>query len=180
MNFSLMEEIVRHIFSNLAVVPNSAINENKSSSLRDNEFLLPEKLSFIDADGKEIKNSVWGCHVMSIKSTEMITIILGDCTQYADIPEFCLFVQLTGTPAYGCYLVYNDLKQDCLADPLIAVSANNKDWMVCDTYLQATFLAGMEQIRDLNFGRKKCSDYKSQYDMMVSFIKYYSVFYGSQ
>lgn len=179
MNFNLMEEIIRHVFSNLGVVPSLGIDLNKSSSIRDKDFLLSEVLTFVDEKGAEIKNSVWGCHILAPQNSKGLTILLGDCTQYSDIPEFCLVVQLDGAPAYGLYLVYNDLKEDCLSDPLIGVSVNNKDWMPCDTYLQATFLAGMEQIRDLSLGRGKPSDYKSQFDLLQSFIKFHNLFYGS-
>ena len=179
MNFSLMEEIIRHIFSNLAVVPNSTINLDKTTSIRAKEFILPEILIFTDEDEKEIKNCIWGCSLSTNQNPEGLTILLGDCTQYADIPEYCVVVQLKNAPIYGLYLVYNDLRDGCLSDPLIAVSINNKDWMPCDTYLQATFLAGMEQIRNLNFNLNKCIDYKNQHEMMLSFIRFYSLFYGN-
>jgi hypothetical protein len=179
MNFALMEEIIRHVFANLAVVPNPAIDENKTASIRAKEFILPETLTFVDEHGKEIKNSIWGCYVKAAQGDEGITMLLGDCTQYSDIPEFCLVVQLKNAPAYGLYLVYNDLKPEVLSDPLISVSVNSKDWMPCDTYLQGTFLAAMESIRDLNLGRHKPADYKTQYELMLSLIKFYHLFYGS-
>lgn len=178
MNFTLMEQIIRHVFANLVVVPNQLVDVDKTLSLRDPQFLLPETLAFEDADKKQIKNSVWGCRIAANQSMEGITILLGDCTQYADIPEFCVITQLNDAPAYGLYVVYNDLHPECLPDPLIAVSVNHKDWMPCDTFLQATFLAGMEQIKNLNFGRTKCENYGTQFELMQSFIRFYSLFYG--
>jgi hypothetical protein len=177
MNFVLMEEIIRHVFNNLGVVPSSTIDSSKTISIRSQEFVLPQILTFADETGSEIKNAIWGCNIKAAQGDEKLTILLGDCTQYPDIPEFCLVVQLKNAPAYGLYLTYNDLKEGCLSDPLIAVAVNSKDWMPCDTYLQATFLAGMEQIRDLNFGRQKCDDYQTQYELLLSLIKFHSVFY---
>ena len=177
MNFPLMEQIIRHVFANLAVVPSDQVDMSFSSPLRSEQYLLPEKLTFGGLAGApDVTNSVWGCQITLDKKT--MRIILGDCTQDSRVPEFCLVTQLEGAPAYGLYLVYNDLVGGCLPDPLIAVSTN-KNWMVCETYLQATFLAGMEQIRDLGMGWSKCSSYKDQFELLNSFIKYHDVFYGA-
>lgn len=179
MNFVLMEEVIRHIFANLAIVPSPRIDTNKTISIRDKNFLLSQKLVFTDDVDKEVQNSIWGCNINTSQSTEGLTLLLGDCTQYSDIPEFCLIVSLKDAPVYGLYLVYNDLKEGCLSDPLIGVSTNNKDWMPCDTYLQATFLAGMEQIRDLNFGKNKLINYQHHFELLQSFIKFHNIFYRS-
>lgn len=176
MNFALMEQIIRHVFSNLGIVPDNNVDLSFSSSLRSDEFLLPEKLTFAGEDEEaEIVNSLWGCQITLQNQT--MRVLLGDCTQDPRIPEFCVVVQLTDAPMYGMYLAYNELVDGCLPDPLIAV-ATEKNWMVCETYLQATFLAGMEQIRDLGFGWNKCTEYKSQFEMMNTLIKYHAVFYG--
>ncbi len=63
------------------------------------------------------------------------------------------------------------------SEALIAVSSDKKHWMPCSTYLQATFLAGMEQVRDSGFAWTKCSEYKEQYQQLLSFIKFHHNFY---
>jgi hypothetical protein len=174
MNYVLMEHIIRHVMANLAVISSSFVNLDKTKSLRSKEFLLSEKLLF-ENENITKQNNIWGCQV-SVDHHDM-KILLGDCSQDNDLLEFCLIVQLKDAPSYGLYLIYNDLDPDVNAEPLIAVSVNNKDWMECGTYLQGTFLAGMEQIRDLGLTWNKCTDYKTQYEMMLSFIKYHNSFY---
>lgn len=176
MNFMLMEQIIRHVLANLGVVPSDTVDLSFNLELRTDQFLLPEKLTFAGTDGEsDVVNHIWGCQITSQQKS--MKILLGDCTQDSRIPEFCLITQLEGAPPYGLYLVFNDLVDGCLPDPLIAVSTN-KNWMVCETYLQATFLAAMEQVRSLGFGWTKCTNYREQFELLNSFIKYHSAFYG--
>lgn len=175
MNFALMEQIIRHIYNNLGVV-STEMAYNFNEPIRSDKFLLPDKLNFEDDDGKVINNSVWGCQITAEQKT--MKILVAECTQDPRIPEFAALVQLQGAPAYGLYLVYNDLVPECLPDPLIAASTDNKNWMVCETILQATFLAGMEQIKDLGMGWSKCSSYKEQLSLLHYFIRFHGLFYG--
>lgn len=172
-----MEQIVRHVMSNLAIVPASFVDLDRSKSLRSKEFLLNEKLSFQKENGQVFTKNVWGCQIV-IDHKEM-KILLGDCSQEKDLLEFCVVVQLQDAPAYGLYLAFNDLSdpETYEAEPLIAVTLNNTDWMECSTYLQGTFLAGMEQIRDLGLPWTKCTNYSEQYNLMLSFIKFHDSFY---
>jgi hypothetical protein len=173
MNKVLMENIVRHVFANLAVIPSAFVNVDKTKSLMSKDFLLNDSLSFENESGI-IRNKIWGCQI----STEQqeLKILLGDCSPEKQTPEYCLVVQLKDAPAYGIYLVCNS--ED--SEPLIACTLNGKDWMECQTYLQATFLAGMEQIRDVGLSWNKCSDYKNQYDLMVSFIDFHNAVYEAK
>jgi hypothetical protein len=173
MNPILREEIVRHVFSNLGVIPSKFINQDKSKSLMSKEYLLNEHLLFEDESGDVIENKVWGCQ-MSAESQE-IKVILGDCTQDSRVPEFCLLVQLKDAPAYGLYLLYDGLVDEPLdSECMLAYSLDSKGWLECNTYLQATFLAGMEQIKDVGFGWSKCTNYQSQYQALLSFIRFHS------
>lgn len=175
MNYVLMEQIIRHVMSNLGVVPGLFIDINKSKSLRTKEFLLSEKLKF-EMDDVISKNNIWGCQI-TVDHKDM-KILLGDCSQRLNILEFCVVIQLQDAPAYGLYLVYNDLLPDRIeSEPLLGVTLNGKDWMECNTYLQGTFLAGMEQIRELALPWTKATNYSSQYELMLSFIKYHDSFY---
>src|SRR5579885_1060183 len=106
MNRMLMEQIVKHIFSNLGVTYSPFVNLEKTKSLTSKDFLLPEKLVFQDSDGKDIQNRVWGCQILLDQSE--LKMVLGDCSQGPDLPEYCLIVQLKNAPAYGLYLVYSD------------------------------------------------------------------------
>lgn len=173
-----MENIVRHIFSNLAVISSSFVDTEKTKSLMSKDYLLPEKISF-ESGEDIIKNKVWGCQI-SVEQQEL-KFLLGDCSQEKNIPEYCLLVQLKGAPAYGIYLVYNDLvKSQVDSEPLIACTMNGKEWMECQTYLQATFLAGMEQVRDVGLSWNKCTDYKDNFELLLSFIQFHNTIYEAK
>lgn len=174
MNYILMEQIVKHILANLAIIPSNIVNLDRTKSLISKDFLLKEKLNFENEEGSPLKNNVWGCQISA--EQQEIKILVGDCTQEDNVPEFCLLVQLKDAPAYGLYLLYAP-DSNISAEPMIAVSVNNKDWMECSTYLQATFLAGMEQIRDLGLSWSKCSNYIENYQLMIEFIKFHNNFY---
>jgi hypothetical protein len=173
MNYALMHEIIKHIFANLAIIPSKFIDLNNTISLRDKKFLLHEKLTFEAEDGQEIKNKVWGCQLSA--EQQELKILLGDCTHDSSVSEYCLVVQLKNSPAYGLYLRFNDLGES--DEPLIACTLDGKSWMQCNTYLQATFLAGMENLKDLGLSWNKCHDYKDQFELMLSFIEFYDQFY---
>lgn len=173
MNLALREEIVKHVFANLGMHYGSYVDTKKTRSLISKDFLLKEKLSFRDSQEQTIQNKVWGCQVSVDKSD--LKILVGDCSQSKDLPEYCLIIQLTGSPAYGLYLICSD-KVD--SEAMIAVNVNNNGWMECGTYLQATFLAGMEQIRDVGMNWNKCTNYQEQFEIMENFLKFQSTMQG--
>jgi hypothetical protein len=176
MNRVLTETIIRHVLANLAVIPSSFVDIDKSKSIMSKEFLLPEKLIFETEEGVELKNKIWGCQI-SVEQQEL-KMILGNCTQEEQLPEFALIVQLKNAPAYGLYLVYNDFVGDQIdGEALISCTLDGKAWMECQTFLQATFLAGMEQMKDIGLFWSKCIDYKEQYNMLLSFIQFHSTVY---
>lgn len=178
MNNTLLEQITRHIFANLSVIYSPSVNQQTTKSLMNKDFLLTEKLVFENDNGKISKNNIWGCQLSS--DQQEIKILLGDCTQDKELPEFCLIVQLKGAPAYGVYLIVNDLSKDIDSEPMIALTINQKDWMTCSTYLQATFLAGMEQVKDIGLAQNKCTNYQSHHQLMLSFIKFHHTFYEAK
>lgn len=180
MNRVLMTDIVRHILSNFAVIPSSFVDSKKTKSLMSKEFCLHETLPFQSENDEVIQNKIWGCQISA--EQQELKILLGNCTQEEGLPEFCLIVQLKNTPAYGLYLVYyNNLSPETIDnEALIACTLNGQEWMECQTYLQATFLAGMEQIRDIGLSWNKCTDYQDQYKLMLSFIKFHNQIYEAK
>lgn len=176
MNKELMETIVRHIFASMAIIPSAFVNLNKSKSLMDREFLLPDTIPFEGEEpGQVKKNKVWGCQFSADKQD--IKILLGDCSEDRSIQEYALLVLLKDAPIYGVYLVSSGSPD---SEPMIAVTMNGKEWMECNTYFQATFLAGMEQIRQFGFAWNKCLDYKEHLDMLRSFINFHHTVYGDR
>lgn len=175
MNKKLLETIVKHVFSNLAIIPSEFVKIEATKSLKSKDFILTEKMPFIMDDGLQINRNVWGCQ-LSVEQQE-IKLLLADCSVEQDIPEYALLVQLKDNPYYGVYLVCSD---DVDSEPMIGCSMNGKDWMECQTYLQATFLAAMEQIRDIGFTWGKCDKYKIHFESLLTFIKYHhSVYEGN-
>lgn len=176
MNKSLTEEIIYHIFSNLGLLPSNFVKQEQTKSLLDKQFLLSEKLSFETDEKETVEKSLYACQVGV--NNKALTLILADCTFEKDLPEYCLFVQLQDSPAFCSYLVFNGLTNETTdAEALIGVSSKNQGWIPCTMYLQATFLAGMEQLRDLNFPWGKCANYKTQVKQLSDFIRFHSQYF---
>jgi hypothetical protein len=178
MNRDLLEQIVKHLFSNLMVLPSVHINMNKSKSLMDKEFLLPDHIPFEVEGGEPVKNRVWGCQISA--EQQEVKMLLGDCTEDKSFPEYALIVHLKDSPAYGVYIV-NNLKDSRIdLDAMIAVTMDGKAWLECSTFLQATFLAGMEQIRELGLAWSKCTNYQKEHDMLLAFINFHHDVHGDK
>lgn len=171
MNKELTSQIIKHIFAGLAIIPSNFTDLNKTKSLKSKEFLLKETIDF-DTANESLKNHIWGCQ-LSVDKQE-IKILLGNCSS-SDSEEYALLIQLKDSPSYGCYLMVNDLNKS-----LIACSIDNKKWLQCNTYLQATFLAGMENIKEIGLVWNKCINYTENYQSLQSFIKYYNLVYEAE
>ena len=107
MNKLLLEQIVKHVMSNLGVVPSSFVDDKKTQSLIDKNYLLKDKVSFEGTNGNVYKNSIWGCQFL--QDNLNFKILLANCSEDKNIPEFCLIVQPFDAPAYGLYYIYTDL-----------------------------------------------------------------------
>jgi hypothetical protein len=174
MNRKLTEQIAHHVLANLGVLPSDFVNQEITKSIIDKAFMLSEKISF-ETDEQVIRKNIYGCQVTVADSKEL-RLLLADCTQEKEYPEFGLLVQLKDAPAFGVYLIHTNGKVD--SEVMIAVSVDKINWMPCNTYLQATFLAGMEQIRDLGFGWSKATNYAEMHQQLLSFIKFHHNIYG--
>lgn len=177
MNHKLTEQIAYHILANLGVLPSVFVNREVTKSIIDKPYLLSEKISLENDRGEVIHKNIYGCQARIADSKEF-KMLLADCTETEGWPEYCLLVQLKDAPAFGVYLIYVGSDDDIDPEALIAVSSDKENWMPCSTYLQATFLAGMEQVRDTGFAWSKCTNYQEQYKQLLSFIKFHHGFYG--
>lgn len=160
MNKNLTESIIKQIFSGLGIFP------SQTQSIIDQKFLLDKKLNFL-IDNQEIQNEIWGVELLN--NNFNLKLLLGNCSN--QLKEYALIVQYNQSPAYGCYLILDDN-----SEALIAYNINNS-WMSCSIYLQATFLAGMEGIKDFVIAYSKISDYKKEYNLLQSFINYHNNLY---
>jgi hypothetical protein len=170
MNTALMEQIVQHVFANLGLI--SAAHVRHSQSIIDKNFRLPDKKLSFFSGSQEVHRAVYGAQVQI--GDKEFKILAGDCSQDKDTPEYCVIIQLTGLPAYGMYMVCDPESE---LEALIAVTVNNRDWMPCTTFLQATVLAAMEQLRDIGAGWQKCTNYQEFYETLVAMIKFHTNYY---
>lgn len=177
MNQKLTEEIAYHVIANLGALPSSFVDQDQTRSLLNKEFLLLQKLTFETADGETLRRNVYGCQI-AVTSSKELKLLIADCSQEKDIPEFCLLIQLKDAPAFGVYFLIDQTLDFPEKEALIAVNTDKKHWIPCTTYLQATFLAGMEQLRDMNFGWGKCQAHQELYEQLLSFIKFHNTYYG--
>jgi hypothetical protein len=166
MNIDLTYQIAHHILSGLMVLQSDFVNQINCRALTDQQYLLPEKISFNDGD-RIIDNNVYGCQ-MTFGGKEF-KMILADCSSNKDNKEYCLFSQLNGSPPYCIYFNEKDK-----LETLIAVNSTKKFWMPCTIFIQATFLAGMENIKDVAYGWSKCAKYAEEYKQLKSFIDYHN------
>jgi hypothetical protein len=171
MNTLLTEQIVKHILSSLKVIFADFIDA-KSQTLISRKFLLNDKLQLQVEDDELIQNNVWGCK-FHIEGKEL-KIIVGDASIDNSVREFCAIIHLDDSPTYGMYIIMDEDSK-----PLIACSMNGKDWMTCSTYLEATFLAGMEQMKSHLLLPQNCENYKSEFESMISLLDFHSTVFGA-
>lgn len=169
MNQELTNQIIRHVYNCLGVkLPNKKSNIH---SIMQPEYLIENKISFEDG----VKNNIWGIEFEFSKSENFyFQILLADLSQ-DNVPEYALLVCTKDSPSYGCYLTYQEycLNKNEEADrSMIACNLQNGSWAECSVYLQASFLCGMEKIREVGSSFKKIKNEKL-YTQLISFIEYY-------
>lgn len=175
MNLDLRESIVKHIMANLAIIPSTFVNLDKSRSLQSKDFLLSNTISYLNFNNETLHKKVWGCQTSFNK--QEVKLLLTDCSLDSQVQEYAMTISFTGQPTYGLYLLFTE--QEILnAEALIAVSLNGKDWLECTTYMQATFLTGMEGLKDFGLPFQKSNVQKEEFNSLISFINFHSQLYG--
>jgi hypothetical protein len=174
MNVQLTKSIIRHIYSSLLITESYFINYSENESIINNTYIIDRTLDLNDSE-TIFKNTVWGCQ--SDVSGKKISLLVGDCSLDKDVFEYCLIVKLEDAPSYGCYLVVNE---EYDPEALIACTLDGKNWMECNTYLQATFLAGMEQFKELNTKWVKIDNYDNEFNLLKSFLSFHNSIYGAE
>jgi len=164
MNPELTKQIIRHIYNCLGVkLPGI---DMANYSIMQPEFILPYKISFEDGE----QNDIWG--VQLDMDHEMIKIVLADCSQDG-VPEYALLVAVRDAPSYAAYLCYNEFGQDEDIKPMIACSLQQGSWAECSVFLQATFLSGMEKLREINTKFENLKEPEEPYKYLINFINFY-------
>lgn len=157
----LTNQIVKHIFDNLG------LTDNRQVSLL--QFLTDKTIQF-SSDGKdeEISSSqIWACQtVINNVRFRMMS------TSFPDIEETeTIFIsKLDNCPTYGCSLITGS--NPSFLEGHIGCKMNEESWVPTTIFIQATFLAGMEQLKDISGSFAKCSDNTDLVDDLKSFIAF--------
>lgn len=171
MNQQLTEAIVYHILAGFGILPSTFMHVNQS--LITNQFLLPETLTF-EEDDKVFKKHIYGCQ-FKLAENKYIKVLLGDCSVSGTL-EYALIVVAADNPSYGLYLSFNKL-ENIDTEPLIAVSVDHKNFMNCDIFLQATFLAAMEKVKETAIYWEKLQNYQDRFKLLNELINFHHNFF---
>ena len=157
-NQKLLDQILNQIYGNLGLTKKITV------PITTDTFCLKENLLFSDEDGDH-KSLLW------LAQTDIGAIMKILCADFSlDNLEYALIVELEKCPAYGCYLCF-DKSNGEVFDGLLAFFSNGK-WLTANTYLQATFLAGMESVKNFNAPWIPGKD-SNLIEKMKSFISFY-------
>lgn len=177
MNIKLTEQIINHIFSNFLIINASEFDQKRFKGIKSSDFLLDKKVSFEDDNNQKIENNTWGVQ-LSVEG-QQVKILLADCSVSKDVAEYALIVAVKDVPTYGVYSAYStssEARVNSLA--LIALNADKQNWVQCNIQIQATFLAGMEQIKDIPYNLERLSNYSDEYNLLLSFLNYHELVFG--
>jgi hypothetical protein len=151
MNEVLTYEIVRQALSGFLFV-------EKSKSIVNQDFRSPSKLR-VEIDGEIVSVPVFSCQILIPGSKEKMTVMVAKFGK----GEFCCVIHMDGTPWYGLGL------DESLA--YMSFSIDGKSWQNCSIYLQATFLAGMEQLKEIPHVFEPVEDDREQFAVLKSFLE---------
>lgn len=153
--------IVHHIFDNFG------LTKELSSSLKNDKFLLEEVIEYFDSEEKEKHANLYGASI-EIERTKF-RILVADFSG-KDL-EFAMLVKLENCPNYACYLGLDSETGD-IYDGLIAFSYEFKNWLPTTVGIQATFLAGMENLKEVVAIWDPLENYQEMIEELKSFVEY--------
>jgi len=156
MESDLTNQIALHIFNNIGVISPMKV------SVQNKKFLLNQTIDL--EDDKILK--LWGAEVDLGGSK--LRMLLTELTDSDPDKEFVLIVKLENCPSYGCYISLNENEP---RDGKIYFSVEEDNWAETNTFLQATFLGGMEQLKDVLSNWNKVSIEDDLVESMKSLIK---------
>lgn len=159
----LTNTIVEHIFHNLGFL------DTRTNSLI-SEMLLTEYTITYDDEDKEHKLPVYACETRINQSQIVMAGVVFPAE--GTHQEMAVVIHTQDCPIYGCYLWYEGGSQPIESEGQILMSLKDNTWMDTTTFVQASFLAGMEHLKDLRQTFTICKDAKPIYQTLVAFIKY--------
>ena len=154
----LTNAIVEHILTNLGFM------DKRTHSLLA-EPLKTDAYIDVQEDEKEIHYPIYACETR-ITQTKIVMagVIFADTTDPQNLPDMAVVVNIEDCPTYGCYLSQGE--------GVIAFTIKDNAWMEANTFLSATFLAGMENLRDVVQPYTQCQDIKPLHQALIAFLKY--------
>ena len=161
MNKTLTIEIVKYIYLNLGIIES---DKKIATSILNKKFNLHEKI-IIEEDGKEYFNKISGCHI--VMANDVLKIITSGGKYDSGITDYFSIFQLNDQQAYACSLTLSEQGQDANVSYYL-----DGVWIDCSVEQQAKLLLGLEQVKNYAFGWKTCTEYKIQYNLLLSFIKH--------
>ena len=164
MNMKLTNCIVEHIFTNLGMIM------PKQNSIFSSQLLIDQKLKF-DENNQENQYPVYACEAEINQSK--ITIIASKLDNEDQSQDLFAIIELKNTPAYGCHLSLDGQeKYNEVSDGIINFQIKENMWLDTNVFIQASFLAGMEQLRDLTSSFTICAQPQDNFKKLSSFIKH--------
>lgn len=169
MNQNLVNAICKHLADNLGVT------ENRKISIMANSFRSKNKIQFKDNQDRNDIAKVWSCQTIVNGSKFRLMCSNLECSHsdYAE-QDYIFVVKLDGCPTYGFSTTI--WERDDFEGFMACQINEDGNWMQATTYLQATFLAGMEQLKDLTSTYDKCSNEEDLFKSLKEFIVYRDLF----
>ena len=155
----LTDCIVEHILNNLGML------QPKQNSIFSSQLLIKQKLTF-EEENIEQSYNIYACE-NTINQSKLS--IAASQIKKDEHQELLAIIMLEGSPIYGCYLV---IDHDAISESKIVFQIKDHIWMDTNIFIQASFLAGMEQLKDLTSSFVACSVPDLMYQHLLSFIKY--------
>ena len=187
MSQELTNAIVKHIFENLGVFSEGA------NSITHKELKTKATIPFVNADDTTANGTVWACSsTVQAKKFHIMCVDMSDTSDIEEGIEATVLIKLEGVPIYCCSLNAYNTNMTNIFDSMIActlppnsttlkhMKVKDKEliWMPATPYIQATFLAGMEQLRDLGivFGKMADLEIETHLNDLKSFLKWKDLF----
>ncbi len=164
MSNNLTNEILLHIFSNLGIVTPTKV------TLQSNLFSLDDTIGLEIEDGEK-RLKLWGAEVDV--NSKKLKMLLTELTDRKDEKEYALVVKLDDCPAYGCYICLEStvIDKNVPRHGLIFFSLEPGAWLATNIYLQASFLTGMEQLKDVLSTWTKTTEHEDMITEMKALIE---------
>lgn len=107
-------------------------------------FKLKEKFTCTNLNSDKVEASVWA--IEGQIGSEKFYSLLCEIDKVRDFSEYILLSKLEDSPTYGSYLCIED---DEPTQSVLSYSPKESIWLPTNVYLQATYLAGMESLKDV-------------------------------